>query len=221
MQGVVQMTTIVLADDHQLVRLGIRALLAAEPQLRVVGEAGDGLETINLVERLQPDFLVLDLIMPGLSGLDVIERARGSSPDTHIIVLSMHSNEAYVVKALQLGADAYVLKESLAADLVQAVHEAQAGRVYLSPPLSDRMIKAYVGKTQPTIVDSYDRLTPREKEVLLLAADGCSNADIAARLSLSPRTVETHRSNLMHKLDLRTHAELLRYAIGRGIVPQE
>ena len=114
-----------------------------------------------------------------------------------------------------------MLKESLAADLIQAVHEALAGRAYLSPPLSDRMIKAYVGKTQPTILDSYDRLTPREKEILRLAAEGSGNADIAERLSLSPRTVETHRSNLMHKLDLRSQADLLRYAISRGVVPQD
>lgn len=215
------MTSIVLADDHQVVRQGLRALLEAEPDFRLIGEAGDGLETAQLVERLEPDVLIIDLMMPGLNGLEVTRQVSQRSPRTHVVILSMHANEAYVLEALRNGAAGYVLKDSSAADLVKAVREVVAGRRYLSPPLSERAIEAYLHKAQAAELDPYETLTTREREVLHLAAEGHSNAEIAVWLSISPRTAETHRANMMRKLDLRTQTDLIRYALRRGILPLE
>jgi DNA-binding NarL/FixJ family response regulator len=214
-------TTIVLADDHPIVRQGLRALLEVEPDLHIVGEAGDGLETVQLVERLQPDVLVVDLMMPGLNGLDVTREVGQRSPQTHVIILSMYANDAYVLEALRAGAAAYVLKQSTADELVRAVREATAGRRYLSPPLSERAIEAYMQRAKEAALDPYETLTTREREVLHLAAEGLSNAEIAARLFLSPRTVEVHRANLMRKLGLHSQTDLIRYALQRGILPME
>jgi DNA-binding NarL/FixJ family response regulator len=215
------MTTIVLADDHHVVRQGLRSLLEAEPDFSVVGEASDGLETAQLVERLQPDVLVLDLMMPGLNGLEVTRQVGQRSPQTHVVILSMHANEAYVLEALQAGAAAYVVKESTSAELVRAVREAVAGRRYLSPPLSERAIEAYMQKAESAALDPYETLTAREREVLHLAAEGHNTAEIADRLFISRRTVETHRANLMRKLGLRSQTDLIRYALQRGILPME
>src|ERR1044072_1401766 len=211
-------TTIVLADDHQVVRQGLKALLDAEPDFRVVGEAGDGLQAVRRVELVTPRVLVLDLMMPGLNGLDVIPQIKKCSPHTQIVVLSMYSNEAYVLEALSSGALAYVLKDSSSGDLVHAVREAAAGRRYLSPPLSDRAIEVYQQRAKATTLDRYETLTAREKEVLHLAAEGHTSVEIATRLGISGRTAETHRSNLMHKLDLHTQAELIRFALRRVFV---
>ncbi|MDQ2855944.1 MAG: response regulator transcription factor [Acidobacteriota bacterium] len=213
--------TVVLADDHQVVRQGLKALLEAEPDLRVVGEAGDGLQAIRRVELLSPRILVLDLMMPGLNGLDVVRQLRKGSPQTQVVILSMYANEAYVLEALSNGAAAYVLKDSSSADLVHAVREAAAGRRYLSPPLSDRAIEVYQEKARAATLDRYETLTARERAVLHLAAEGRTNAEVATRLGISARTAETHRSNLMHKLNLHTQAELIRYALRRGIVQME
>jgi DNA-binding NarL/FixJ family response regulator len=215
------MTTIVLADDHHVVRQGLRSLLEAEPDFSVIGETGNGLEVTQLVERLRPDVLVLDLMMPGLNGLEVTRQVSQRSPRTHVVILSMHANEAYVLEALRAGAVAYVLKESTSAELVRAVHEAVAGRRYLSPPLSERAIEAYMQKAESAVLDSYETLTAREREVLHLVAEGHTNAEIADRLFISRRTVETHRANLMRKLGLRTQTDLISYALRRGILPME
>ena len=215
------MTTIVLADDHQVVRNGLRVLLEAEPDFSVVGEAGDGLEAVRLVERLQPDVLVLDLMMPGLNGLEVARQVSQRSPQTRVVILSMYDNEAYVLEALRAGAAAYVPKESTSAELVRAIREAVAGRRYLSPPLSERAIEIYIQKAESAALDPYETLTAREREVLHLVAEGHTNAEIAARLFVSPRTVETHRANLMRKLGLHTQTDLIRYALRRGILPME
>jgi two-component system response regulator NreC len=214
-------TTILLADDHHVVRQGLRSLLEAEPDFSVVGETGDGLEAAQLVERLRPHVLVLDLMMPGLNGLEVTRRVSQRSPQTRIVILSMHANEAHVLEALRAGASAYVLKESTAAELVRAVREAVAGRRYLSPPLSERAIETYVQKAESAALDSYERLTAREREVLHLVVEGHTNAEIADRLFISRRTVETHRANLMRKLDLRSQTDLISYALRRGILPME
>jgi DNA-binding NarL/FixJ family response regulator len=214
-------TTIVLADDHVVVRQGLRALLEAEPDFAIVGEAADGLEVPDLVERLKADVLILDLMLPGLNGLEVTRQVQQRSPQTRVVVLSMYANEAYVLEALRNGAAAYVLKEASAADLVQAIREVMAGRRYLSPPLSESAIELYVQKAKAAPRDAYEELTTREREVLQLAAEGQSNPEIADRLGISVRTVETHRANLMHKLDLRSQTELVRYALRRGILPPE
>jgi len=215
------MITIILADDHHVVRQGLRALLEAESDFSVVGEAGDGLEAIRLVEQLNPNVLVLDLMMPGLNGLEVARQLSKHSSQAHIVVLSMYSNEAYVLEALGNGASAYVLKDSSSADLVHAVREVAAGRRYLSPPLSDRAIEAYQEKAKAATLDKYETLTTREREVLQLAVEGHTSTEIAARLGISSRTAEAHRSNLMHKLGLHTQADLIRYALRRGIIPMD
>lgn len=214
-------TTIVLADDHHVVRQGLRSLLEAEPDFSVVGETSDGLKTVRLVKRLQPDVLVLDLMMPGLNGVEVTRQISQRSSQTRVIILSMYANEAYVLEALRAGAAAYVLKESTSTALVHAIREAIAGRRYLSPPLSERAIEVYTQKAESASLDPYETLTAREREVLHLVAEGHTNAEIAERLFISRRTVETHRANMMHKLGLRNRIELIRYALQRGILPME
>jgi len=213
---------ILLADDHQVVREGFRALLQAEPDFEIVAETGDGLEAVRLAEHQKPHVLVVDLMMPGLNGLEVARQITQRLPRTHIVVLSMHANEAYVLEALKNGACAYVLKDASAAELVRAVREANVGRRYLSPPLSEPAIDNYIQRTRNSdSLDLYDTLTNREREVLQLGAEGHTNAEIAGRLFISPRTVETHRANVMHKLGLRSQTELVRYALQRGILPIE
>ncbi len=215
------MIKIVLADDHPIVRQGLRAAFEVEPGFTIVGEASDGLEAVKLTERLAPDVLVLDLMMPGLNGLEAARQISQRSPKTRIVILSVSAAEPHVLEALRHGAAAYVLKGSSIPDLVRAVREAAAGRHYLSPPLSERAIETYRAQAQAAPLDIYETLTTREREVLQLAAEGHTNAEIAARISLSPRTVETHRGNLMRKLGLRSQTDLIRYALRRGIISDE
>jgi two-component system, NarL family, response regulator NreC len=213
------MTKIVLADDHALIREGLRAVLDVEPDWSVVGEAADGLETVDLVDRLQPDVLIVDLMLPNLSGLEVIRQVRRRARQTHIVALSMHANESYVLAALRNRAEAYVLKDASSTEIIQAVRTVLAGQRYLSPPLSQYALDAYIQKAKGTPLDPYETLTTREREVLHLVAQGETTQAIAARLVLSPRTVETHRTNLMRKLGLRTQTDLIRYALQRGLIP--
>ncbi len=208
--------TLLLADDHRIVRQGLRAILAAEPDFQLVGEAGDGHEALRLLEQLQPAVMVLDLMLPGLSGLEVARAAAARAPETRVVVLSMHANESYVTEALAAGASGYVLKDASAAELVKAIREAAAGRRYLSPPLSEQALTAYARRAASAPLDPYHTLTAREREVLQLTADGHSGAEIGRRLFISPRTVESHRANLMRKLSLRNQKELVRYAVERG-----
>jgi DNA-binding NarL/FixJ family response regulator len=215
------MITIILADDHRIVRQGLRALLEAEPDFQLIGETGDGLEAVQLAQRLQPDVVVLDLMMPSINGLEATRQISDGCPQTRVIILSMHADEGYVLESLRNGAAGYVLKDSSADDLARAVREVVAGRRYLSAPLSERAIEVYMQKAQETPLDPYERLTNREREVLHLAAEGHSSTEIADRLSISSRTVETHRANMMRKLDLRSQTGLIRYALKRGIIPME
>jgi two-component system response regulator NreC len=177
------------------------------------------LEVVSLVDRLQPHVLIVDLVLPNLSGLEVIRQVRRRAPQTHIIALSMHTNESYVLAALRNGAEAYVLKDAGSADIIQAVREVLVGRRYLSPPLSQYALEVYIEKAKGAPLDPYETLTTREREVLHLVAQGETTPTIAARLALSPRTVETHRTNLMRKLGLRIQTDLIRYALQRGIIP--
>jgi DNA-binding NarL/FixJ family response regulator len=217
------MTTIVLADDHPIVRQGISGLLESEPGFVVVGEAGDGREAVELVERLQPDVAILDLMMPELNGMEVARRALRLSPRTRVVILSMYSDEPHVLEALRAGAMAYVLKGTSTETLIFALREAMAGRRYLSPPLSDRAVEVYLAQigTAARSTDRYDLLTAREREVLELVARGASYAEIADKLTISPRTAETHRTNLMRKLDLKTPADITLYAVQRGLIDPE
>jgi two-component system, NarL family, response regulator NreC len=212
---------IVLADDHHIVRQGVKALLESQPDFEVIGEAGDGITVVTITQKLKPDILVLDLMMPGLNGLEVTKRITKLSPHTRVIILSMYMNEPYVIEALRNGAYAYILKESNIADLVRAIREVAAGRHYLSPPLSERAIEAYLEKTKGTSLDLYDTLTTREKEVFQLAVEGYGNAEIATKLFISGRTAETHKANLMRKLGLHTQTDLIKYALKRGMLPPE
>ena len=214
-------TSILLADDHHLVRQGLRALLAAEPDFHLVGEAADAPEVVALAERLRPDVLLLDLLMPGLNGLAALRQVAKCAPKTRVVILSMCSGEAYVSEALQDGAAGYVLKSSRADELILAVREVVAGRCFLSPPLSEKVLAGYMKSRNGAALDPYDTLTTREREVLYLAARGLSNAETAEKLFVSPRTVETHRANLMRKLNLRTQTDLIRYALRRGLLPAE
>ncbi len=213
------MITIVLADDHHVVRQALRMLLETEPDFHVIGEAADGLDTIRLVESLKPQVLIVDLMMGSMSGLEVTRQVRKRSPKTGIVILSMYSLDAYVVEALRSGAKSYVLKESTSDELVRAVHEVAIGHYYLSSSLSERAIEVYKQKRESTGPDSYDILTTREREILHLVANGSTSTEIAARLYISHRTVEIHRANVKHKLGLRNQTELLRYALQQGILP--
>jgi DNA-binding NarL/FixJ family response regulator len=215
------MTRIVLADDHPIVRQGLRSLLEKEPGYSVVGEVSDGLKVADLVEETKADVLVLDILMPGLGGLDVVREVVRRTPKTRIVVLSMHSSEAFVLRALRNGASAYVLKDSSPTELVLAVRQVQAGGRYLSSRLSERAIESYIDRADRGAVDIYETLTTREREVLHLAAEGLSNPAIGDRLHISPRTAELHRAHIMQKLGLRNRTELIAYALRRGLIPSE
>ena len=209
---------IVLADDHPVVRAGVRNLLEAEPDMQVVGEVHEALRVEAEVDRLQPDILVLDLLMPDLNGLEVARRVTKRTPGTRIVILSMHANEAYVVEALRNGAIGYVLKGAPPQCLIDGVRAARTGRRYLSPPLAADVVDAYLARAGGAPLDEYETLTGREREVLHLVAQGSSSPEVAARLFISPRTVETHRANILRKLGLRSQGELIRYAVRRGII---
>jgi len=213
--------TIVLADDHPVVRQGLKALLEAEEDFQVVAEAGDGVEAVRLIERHKPDVVVADLMMPGLNGLDLTNEVTKKAPDSRVVILSMFSNEAYVLAALRNGAAGYVLKGSSAADLIQAVREVSTGMRYLSRVFSQNAIEAYVQKAKDSVADVYETLSTREREVLKLVAEGHTSTAIATHLYLSPRTVETHRRTMMNKIGLKTQADLIRFAIKRGLIPLE
>ena len=212
--------TVVLADDHPIVRQGLRHLLENDPELNVVGEAGDGIETVQLVETLKPDILVVDMMMPGLNGLEVLRQLKKLSPLTHAIVLSMQSANAYVVEALNLGADGYVLKDTGPSELAEAIHTVVRGDRYISAKLLERL-EVNGRNIDDAPMDTYQSLTAREREVLQLSVEGKSSTEIGDKLAISPRTVEVHRSKLMKKLALHNMTDLIKYAIKRGILPMD
>ncbi len=214
-------TTVVVADDHPLVREGLWALLDSQEDFSVIGQAGDGLITLELVERLKPDVLLLDLMMPGLNGLEVSRQIAQRSPKTRVVIFSMHANEPYVLAALRNGAAGYILKDDSSDEVVRALREVAAGRRYLGGSLSERAIEAYAQKGQADPLDLYETLSTREREVLQLTVEDYKASDIATRLGISPRTVESHRAAFMRKLGLRNATDLIRYALRRGILPLE
>ena len=210
--------SVLLADDHPIVRQGLRHLLEAESDLKIVGEAEDGLQAVQLSEKFRPNVLILDIMMPGLNGLEVLRQVKDRSPGTCSIVLSMQSADVYVVEALKSGAIGYVLKETGPSELVNAVHQVIDGKRYLSPRLSERLIDVLLQTSDELTLDPYETLTNREREILQMAAEGLTTSAIAKRLSISPRTAELHRSRMMDKLGLHSQTELIIYALKRGIL---
>jgi DNA-binding NarL/FixJ family response regulator len=217
------MTSVVLVDDHPIVREGIRRLLAAQQEFSVVAETELGLVGLEVVERLRPDLAIVDLLLPDLNGIEVTRRMRRVSPHTRIVALSMYADELHVVEALRAGATAYLVKGASAEEILSALREALAGRRYLSAPLTERIIEEYFSHVPaaPRQADRYELLTAREREVLESLARGLTYAEIAEKLTISPRTAETHRTNLMRKLDLKTSSDITLYAIQRGLIGPE
>jgi two-component system response regulator NreC len=212
------MTSIVVADDHLMMRQGLCALLRAQPDFQVLGGAGDGEEALRLVERLHPDVLVLDMVMPGISGIEVARRVTQQSPTCAIVILSMYGAEGYVREAIGAGAKAYILKKDSAEELASAIREVIAGRHYISPSLTKKAINSYIGMSTHHS-DPYQTLTARERQVLQMVAAGSTSTGIATMMFISRRTVEFHRANIMRKLGLHTQQGLTRYCIETGISP--
>lgn len=211
--------SVLIADDHALVRKGIRAILAADNELEIIGEAADGLEAVKLAEAMRPNILVLDLIMPNLNGLDALRIIQQRSPCTRVVMLSMYADSAYVLEALRCGASGYVLKGGQARELLDAVRAVAAGHSYFSPKLAQYRGHHNTEMAPSAGIDPHDMLTPREREVLQQAAEGRTCREIGASLHISERTAEMHRSHLMRKLGLKTQTELVRYALHRGLLP--
>ena len=215
------MIRVVLADDHNLVRAGVRALLLEIPQVEVVGEAADGREVLALIAKLRPDLALLDIGMPGLNGLDAAERIRRESPSTRIVILSMHAGEGYVARALRLGVSGYMLKEACSEELPLLVRAVMRGETWLSPGISKQVVEALRNRMTDGADGEPELLTPRQREILQLVAEGKSTKDIARMLDLSVKTVETHRTQIMERLDIHDLAGLVRYAIRIGLVSSE
>lgn len=210
---------ILLADDHELVRKGLRLLLERQPHLEVVGEAADGREAVQLAGELAPDLVIMDIAMPQLNGLDATAQITRHNARTAVIILSMHSDESYLARALNAGAKGYLLKDSAEADLLRAVETVAQGRPFFSPAITATLLEDYMRQLQQRgLQDSYELLTDREKEILQLLAEGRSNKDVAALLELSPYTVETHRTHIMQKLNLHNTAEIVLYAVRKKII---
>ena len=211
------MITAIIADDHEIVRRGLRSILEADGTCDVLAEAADGLTAVQLVDKHKPAILILDLNLPRLHGIEVLRQSRVNSPNTRVIILSMHNDEPYVIETLRAGAMAYILKGSESQEIVQALKEVLAGRRFLSAPLSERAIDALATKPADA-ADPLQSLSPRERMVLQLAAEGANNSAIAEKLFISPRTAETHRTNLLRKLGLQTQTDLVRFAIRKGLI---
>jgi len=212
------MIRILLADDHAILRQGLRRMLEEEAGFQIVGEAGDGFEAVEKVRELKPDILVVDLVMPRLNGLEVTSRVKQEENPPRVIVLSMRKSEPYIMEALRNGADGYVLKSEDPQDMINAIRSVSAGSTYLSPVVADLAVEAYLASSRQLRPDPYDELTDREKEVFQLSAEGMSSEQIAEFLTLSIHTISTHRRNLMGKLNLKNQADLITYAIKRGII---
>ena len=210
---------VLLADDHNLIRAGLRLIAEQEPDLMVVGEAANGRQAVSRAESLRPDVVVMDIGMPDLNGIEASRQIRERLPETQVVMLSMHSDEGYVLRALKAGARAYLLKDSAEADLARAIRAAFEVKSFFSPAVGKVLLEDYMRKLQRSgAEDPYEQLSPREREVLQLVAEGKSSKEIANLLSLSVYTVETHRAKIMQKLNLRGIAELILYAVRKGII---
>jgi two-component system response regulator NreC len=210
---------VLLADDHGIVRRGLKSLLETETSLQVAAEAADGLEALRLCEEHRPDVLIVDIGMPKLNGIDVTARSQKLERPPRVIILSMHADESYIIRALAAGARAYLLKDATDEDLLPAVRAVAAGKPFFSPAVTAVLVEDYVRQLQTRgLTDSYHLLTDREREILQLVAEGRSNKEVATLLDLGLSTVETHRANLMQKLNLHNTAEIVLYAVRKGII---
>jgi two-component system, NarL family, response regulator NreC len=210
---------ILLADDHTVVRKGLRLLLESVPEFQVIADAADGRDAVSLAEQHRPAVVVMDVAMPILNGIEAARQITAKLPSTAIVFLSMHGDESYVLRALKAGARAYLLKDSAEYDLIQAVKAVSEGKAFFSPAISKMLVEDYMRQMQERgVEDSFELLTTREREVLQLLAEGKNNKDVAALLNLSLYTVETHRSNIFQKLNLHSQAELILYAIRKGVI---
>lgn len=209
--------TIILADDHKLVRQGMNSLLSAQPGFEVIGEANNGQDALKMIETLSPDIAILDVMMPALNGIEAAKLAHQRGTKTKIIFLSMHTNAIYAVRALQSGGLAYVLKDSDFSEILQAIENVLDGRRYLSTAIADEVFEILLNADAEKD-DTLNMLSPREREILQLIAEGNTNAAVAEKLTLSVRTVESHRSNITKKLRLTSHTDLVKYAINKGLI---
>lgn len=210
---------ILLADDHTVMRKGLRLLLESQPDFSVVAEASDGRQAVEQAQATQPDVVVIDIAMPNLSGIEAAQRIVAALPHVAIVILSMHSDEGYVLRALKVGAKGYLLKDSAESDLIEAIKVVHQGKTFFSPEISKMLVEDYIREIRTRgAEDSYDLLTSREREILQLLAERKSNKEIAQALNLSPYTIETHRRNLQEKLNLHSLADLILYAVRKGVI---
>src|SRR6266849_347908 len=213
------MIRIVLADDHTIMRAGLRLLLEQQPDFKVIAEASDGREALERIAQYHPDIAILDIGMPQLNGIEATRQIALLDPHPNVVILSMHSDEGYVLRALKAGARAYILKSAAEADLIRAVRAVSEGKSFFSPVISKMLLEDYVRQVrEKEVEDSYDLLTPREREILQLLAEGRTNKEVASTLGLSLHTVETHRGNILQKLNLHGTPELILYAVRKGII---
>lgn len=209
---------LLLVDDHEIVRAGLCMLFMAEPEVEIVGEAGNGEEALAAVRRCQPDIVLMDAAMSGMSGMEATRRIKEAFPDVAVLALTMHEDERYFFEMLNAGASGYVPKRAAPDDLMSAIRVVSQGHIFIYPSLTRLLVNDFLQRSAAGRGDSLDELTAREREVLVLIADGFSNKEIAERLVLSVKTVDRHRENIMRKLNLHTRVELTRYAIGKGLI---
>ncbi len=210
---------VLIADDHTIVRQGLRALLEAQPDIRVVGEAGDGAEAVHLARAMRPAVVVMDITMPVMDGLAATRAIKRDTPEVQVLILTMHESDEHFFRVLQAGASGYVLKQAAASDLIAAIRAVARGEVFLYPSVARKLVSDYLSRAKAgEAPDVYEQLTAREREVLVLIAEGLSNREIARRLTLSLSTVQTHYSHILEKLGLHNRAELIKYAIRRGLI---
>ncbi|MFQ5854300.1 MAG: response regulator [Anaerolineae bacterium] len=210
---------VLIVDDHALFREGIRLILQGEANIEVVGEAADGQAAIDAVQALEPDVVLMDVTMPEMGGLEAARQIKRGFPESQVLMLTMHESDDYFFRSLSAGASGYVLKEAVSADLITAIQAVGQGQVFLYPSVAKKLVADYLGRVNTAEAqDKYERLTPREREILLLIGEGHSDKEIAERLVISANTVQSHRWRIMDKLDLRNRAELIKYAIRRGLI---